>query len=63
MCGGGDWNGQATMHCDAFFKAHELHGNLALVVVHGDHTVVATLFANGAHKGGIGRKRAVSWNA
>ena len=51
------------MHRDTFFKAHELHGNLTLVVVHGDHAVVAAFFANGAHKGCVGREGAVGGDA
>ena len=62
MSGRCNGNGQASMNSDAFFKTHELHGNLPLIVVHGDHAVVAAFFANGTHKGGIGREGAVGWN-
>ena len=58
-----DWYWQAAMHRDALLKAHQLHGNLALVVVHGDHAVVAPFLADGAHKGGIGREGSVCWVA
>ena len=51
------------MHRDAFLKSHQLHGNLPLVVVHGDHTVVPPLFANGAHKCSVSREGAIGRNA
>src|SRR5439155_13138673 len=35
-----DGKRQATLHGNATPKAHEFHGDLALVVVHGDHGVV-----------------------
>ena len=63
VCGRGNRNRQAAMHRDTFFKAHQLHGNLALVVVHGDHAVVAAFFANGAHKSCVSGEGAVGWNA
>ena len=46
------------MYRHTAFKAHQLHGNLALVVVHGDHAVVFQLagrvFADGTYKSGVG---------
>ena len=59
----GDRYWQTAMHRDTLLKAHQLHGNLTLVVVHGDHAVIAPLLADGAHKGGIGREGAVGWVA
>lgn len=37
----GDHHGQAALHSDAAVKAEQLHGDLPLVVVHGDDAVVA----------------------
>ena len=51
------------MHRHALLKAHELHRDLALVVVHGHHAVVAARRADGAHKGGVGWKGAVGGKA
>ena len=59
----GDGNGQSAMHGDALFKTHELHGYLALVVVHSDNTVIAAVLPNGANKGGVGREGTLSRQA
>ena len=48
------------MHGDAVFESHQFHGDLALVVVHRHHAVVATIGAKGAHKGRVGREGAIS---
>ena len=55
----GDRDRQSTMHRDAALKPHELHRNLTLVVVHGDHAIVAIVRANGAHKRSVCWERAV----
>ena len=46
------------MNGDALLEPHEFHGNLTLVVVHGDHTVIAIGFSNGADKCGVSREGA-----
>ena len=47
------------MNSDAFFKAHEFHGNLSLIMVHGNHTVIAAFCSNGANKCCICWKRTI----
>src|SRR3546814_8289721 len=51
---------QALMHGNALAEAHELHGDLPLIVVHRQHAIVAAAigFVDGANEGGVGRTRA-----
>ena len=57
----GDGNRQATLHGDATLEAHQLHGDLALIVIHGDDTVVMPVF--GTHENRICREGAIHRNA
>src|SRR5690606_14208805 len=51
--------GQTVVNGDAFAEAHQLHRDLALVVIHGQYAIVAAAigFVDGAHEGGVGGER------
>ena len=38
------WDGQTAMNSNAFFKSHELHRNLTLIVVHGQNCIKFFVF-------------------